>query len=121
MAYPVGSILFEGRQPWHVDVSAAALGVTVGPLQVRAYDTTALETHIRAWTEASAVAARLFPGKAVPFARLVELERRAALRAIDEPIERRYHRNPLRPPGPTSPDRDGPERPGPEPGTGPRP
>lgn len=96
-AYPVGSIIFDGRQPWHVEQVGPAMSVTVGPLQVCAHDLTALDTHMRAWTEASAVATRLFPGKAVPFARLIEHERLAALRAIDSEAERRRPRRNPRP------------------------
>lgn len=100
-AYPMGSIYFEGRQPWHLELVDSSLSVTVGPLQVIAHDATALDTHIRAWTEASAVATRLFPGKAVPFARLVEHQRIAQLRALDREAERRGGKgrpNPLDPP-----------------------
>lgn len=96
-AYPVGSIIFEGRQPWHVEETGRQMSVTVGPLQVRAHDVTALDTHIRVWTEASAIATRLFPGKAVPFARLVEHERLAALRAVDAEAERHRQRRKARP------------------------
>jgi hypothetical protein len=106
-AYPAGSIIFEGRQPWHVDRVGHALAITVGPLQVRAYDMTALETHIRAWTHAAAVATRVFPGRAVPFARLLEQERHERLRAVDEPIDRRYRRLEGRQPGLPRPDEKG--------------
>lgn len=100
-AYPLGSIIFEGRQPWHVENVGMALSVTVGPLQVRLHDVTAVDTHVRAWTEASAVAARLFPGKAVPFARMVEHERISALRAMDAQNERlRQRRKTIIPPPP---------------------
>lgn len=119
-AYPAGSIIFEGRQPWHVDRVGHALAITVGPLQVRAYDMTALETHIRAWTQAAAVATRVFPGRAVPFARVLEQERQARLRAVDEPINRRYRRLDGRQPGLPQPDGKGLEPPAPGlPGTGP--
>jgi hypothetical protein len=113
-AYPAGSIIFEGRQPWNVDRVGHALAVTVGPLQIRAHDATALQTHIRAWTQAAAVATRLFPGRSWPFARLLEAERRERLRAVDEPIDRGHRRNQLRPPGRTPPDRSGDGRPGPD-------
>ena len=119
-AYPVGSIILDGRQPWHVDRAGHALAVTVGPLQVRAHDMTALETHIRAWTEAAAVATRLFPGRALPFARLLEHERRERLRAIDEPSNRRSLGQQRRLPGPTAPGARGIDRPAPDlPGSGP--
>ena len=125
-AYPLGSIVFEGRQPWHVDLAGHALAVTVGPLQVRAHDMTALHTHVRAWTEAAAVAARVFPGRALPFARLLEQERRARLRGVDESIERRYRqveqrrRDALQPARPGPPGRNGTAPPGPGlPGDGP--
>lgn len=115
-AYPLGSIIFEGRQPWHVDLAGHALAVTVGPLQVRAHDMTALHTHVRAWTEAAAVAARVFPGRALPFARLLEQERQARLRGVDESIDRRYQqveqrRRDARQPG--RPGRDGVDPAGP--------
>lgn len=119
-AYPLGSVIFEGRQPWHVDRVGHALAVTVGPLQVRAHDMTALQTHIRAWTEAAAIAARVFPGRAVPFARLLEQERRERLRVVDEPIDRRYRGLEPRPPGVTRPDQKGIDPPDRGlPGTGP--
>jgi hypothetical protein len=88
-AYPVGSVVFEGRQPWQVRRAGDALEVVVGPLAVRAHDITALDTHIRAWAEASALAARVFPGKAVPFGQLVEHQRRQTIRALDESPTRR--------------------------------
>lgn len=106
-AYPAGSIYFEGRQPWHVEHAGLALSITVGPLQVRVHDATAVDTHIRAWTEASAFATRLFPGKAVPFARLVEHERISALRALDAERERNRPRRNTRAEAPvTQPTRD---------------
>jgi hypothetical protein len=64
----------------------------VGPLAVRAHDITALDTHIRAWAEASALAARVFPGKAVPFGQLVEHQRRQAIQALDDAPTRRTPR-----------------------------
>lgn len=88
-AYPVGSIIFEGRQQWQASNTGAAIEVTVGPLLVRARDMTALDTHVRAWTEASALACRVYPGKSVPFARLVEQQRLAVLRALDAQQGRR--------------------------------
>jgi hypothetical protein len=113
-AYPLGSLLLEGRQPWHANRIGHALAVTVGPLQVRVHDMIALDTHVRVWSEAAAIATRLFPGRAVPFARLVELERRDRLRAVDEPIDRRYDRRRPGPPAPGSGPTPGGERPGPE-------
>jgi hypothetical protein len=88
-AYPAGSIILEGRQAWQVSHSGHALDITVGPLRVRVHDMTALDTHVRAWSQASAVALRTFPGKALPFARLVEQERYAPLRAAEAAAERR--------------------------------
>jgi hypothetical protein len=102
-AIPCASLIFDGRQPWHVERVGPAMSITVGPLQVIARDATALDTHIRAWTEASAVAARLFPGRAVPFSRLIEHERIAQLRALDQKAEqRRRRRRPSLPVPPTS-------------------
>lgn len=91
-AFPSASLIFDGRQPWHVERVGPAMSITVGPLQVIARDATALDTHIRAWTEASAVASRLFPGRAVPFSRLVEHERIAQLKAVDREAEKRRQR-----------------------------
>jgi hypothetical protein len=116
VAYPSASIIFDGRQPWHLDHVGPAMSITVGPLKVVAYDVTALDTHIRAWTEASAVATRLFPGKAVPFARLVEHQRIGQLRALDRQPAPRRPRKPVRPPEP--PRRDGRGDAGPNGGRG---
>lgn len=88
-AYPTGSILLDGRQRWQVTPRGMALAVTVGPLQVRVHDWTALDTHVRAWTEASAVASRLFPGKSLPFNQLVNQARRNACREWDATVDRR--------------------------------
>jgi hypothetical protein len=107
-AYPSASVIFDGRQQWHVEQVGAAMSITVGPLQVLAHDATALDTQIRAWTEASAVAARLFPGQAVPFSRLVEHERIAQLKAIDRQAGQRSRRHLPRPSAPPAPGRDGP-------------
>ena len=111
VAYPSASVIFDGRQPWHVDQGGPAMTVTVGPLKVVAYDVTALDTHVRAWTEASAVATRLFPGRAVPFARLVEHQRKAQLGALDQlRTTRRSGLRPPEPPGRQGRDDAGPER-----------
>lgn len=88
-AYPAASVILDGRQRWQVSHTGPALDVTVGPLLVRVHDVPALETHIRAWTQASAIAARAFPGKAVPFARLVEHARYAEVRSIEAARDRR--------------------------------
>jgi hypothetical protein len=94
-AYPAGSILLDGRQPWQVTPEGMALRVTVGPLQVVVHDLTALDTHVRAWTEASAMAARLFPGKAMPFNRLVDQARKDHYREIDATRDRERSRRRL--------------------------
>ncbi len=107
VAYPSATVIFDGRQQWHVQQLGAAMSITVGPLQVLAHDATALDTHIRAWTEASAVAARLFPGRAVPFSRLVEHERIAQLKAVDRETEQRRQRRRPRPLTPPPPGREG--------------
>jgi hypothetical protein len=82
-AYPAASVILDGRQPWQVSHTGPVMDVTVGPLLVRVHDVTALETHVRAWAQASAIAARAFPGKAVPFARLVEHARYAEVRSLE--------------------------------------
>jgi hypothetical protein len=96
-AFPSGSVIFDGRQPWQVTPRDSSLAVTVGPLQVTVHDWTALDTHVRAWTEASAVATRLYPGKAMAFNQLVNVARRDALREVDAQIERRSNANRRRP------------------------
>jgi hypothetical protein len=88
-AYPAASVILDGRQQWQVSLTGPALDVTVGPLLVRVHDVTALETHVRAWAQASAAAIRVFPGKAVSFARLVEHERFADVRAVEQAQQRR--------------------------------
>ncbi len=96
----MGSIIFEGRQHWQASNTGDAIEVTVGPLLVRVRDMTALDTHVRAWTEASALAARVYPGKSLPFAQLVAQQRVAVLRALDSQPTRRPARKPKgRPPG----------------------
>ena len=87
-AYPAGSLLLEGRQRWGVVPRSDSLAVTVGSLQVNVYDFTALDTHVRAWTEATALATRLFPNKAVPFTQLVNQARKDALREVDRRIDK---------------------------------
>jgi hypothetical protein len=88
-AFSSGSVIFDGRQRWQVTPRDTTLVVTVGPLQVTVHDWTALDTHVRAWTEASAVATRLYPGKAMPFNQLVNVARKDALREIDAQVDRR--------------------------------
>ena len=87
-AFPAGSLILDGRQRWSVTPRPDHLAVTVGPLQVNVYDFTALDTHVRAWTEATAVATRLFPNRAVPFNLLVTQARRDALREVDRRIDK---------------------------------
>ena len=87
-AFPAGSLILDGRQRWSVVPRSDRLAVTVGPLQVNVYDFTALDTHVRAWTEASALATRLFPDKAVPFNMLVNQARQNALRDVDRRLDR---------------------------------
>lgn len=87
-AFPAGSLIFDGRQRWNVVPRADRLAVTVGPLQVNVHDFTALDTHVRAWTQASALATQLFPNRAVPFNMLVTQARRNALRDVDRRIDK---------------------------------
>lgn len=87
-AFPAGSLILDGRQRWNVVPRPDHLAVTVGPLRVNVYDFTALDTHVRAWTEATALATRLFPNKAVPFSLLVNQARKNALRDVDRRIDR---------------------------------
>jgi hypothetical protein len=91
-AFPTGSVFYDGHQPWQVTPKEQVLVVTVGPLQVNVHDWIALDTHLRAWTEASAVAAKVFPGKAVPFGRLIDKARTNAFREIDAKLERDRNR-----------------------------
>lgn len=83
VAYPAASVILDGRQRWQVSHTGPVMDVTVGPLLVRVHDVTALETHVRAWAQASAIAARAFPGRALPFARLLEHARYAEVRSIE--------------------------------------
>lgn len=99
-AYPAASVILDGRQRWQVSHAGPVLDVTVGPLLVRVHDVTALETHVRAWAQASAVATRAFPGKAVPFARLVEHARYAEIRSLETA---QVQRQSARPRGPRAP------------------
>ena len=87
-AYPAASVILDGRQRWQVSHTGPVMDVTVGPLLVRVHDMTALETHVRAWAQASAIATRAFPGKAVPFARLLEHARYAEVRALETARQR---------------------------------
>jgi hypothetical protein len=59
---------------------------------VAVHDFTALDTHLRAWTEASALATKVFPGKAVPFNDLLDRARAAEFRRIDGAIDKLPHR-----------------------------
>jgi hypothetical protein len=88
VAVPAGSLILDGRQRWRVVPRPDSLAVTVGALQVNVYDFTALDTHVRAWTEGTAVATRLFPNKAVPFTRLAQQARQDAIRDADRRSER---------------------------------
>lgn len=72
VAYPASSVIFEGRQPWTVSTVNPGLTVTFGCVSITVHDRAALETQTRAWAEASAISAKLFPGRAVPFGRLLE-------------------------------------------------
>ena len=98
-AHPGGSVIFEGRQPWNLSTRGEGLTVTVGPLSVRVRDWTALDTHVRAWSEASAVAMRIFPGRSVPFTKLLErarissIQRAAGERDPDGPHRRGVDRD----------------------------
>lgn len=78
-AYPVGSVIFEGRQPWTVSTAGDGLTVTFGCVRVAVRDRAALETNTRAWREASAISAKLYPGRAVPYGQLL---RRAQITSI---------------------------------------
>lgn len=87
-AFSAGSLILDGRQRWNAVPRSNSLAVTVGPLQVNVYDFTALDTHVRAWTEATALATRLFPNKTVPFNMLVTQARQNALREVDRRIDK---------------------------------
>ena len=91
-ASTAGSVIFDGRQPWHAAAHTLTMVVTVGPLRVAVHDFTALDTHLRAWTEASALATRVFPGRAVPFNDLLDRARAAELRRVDGAIDKLPHR-----------------------------
>jgi hypothetical protein len=92
-AHPASSVIFEGRQPWNLSTRGEGLTVTVGCLSVRVRDWTALDTHVRAWSEASAVAMRIFPGRAVPFTQLVQ---QARISSIQRAAGERQRRGPRR-------------------------
>jgi hypothetical protein len=101
VAVPSGSIVFDGAQRWSVSTArgTGAL-VTIGCLQVRVVDRTALDIHVRAWSEAMDMAVQAFPTSAVPFSRMVSNARFNDLDrglGVWQPIED-----------------DGPRRPGPE-------
>lgn len=70
-AYPVGSVIFTGRQPVNLSTQGDGLLVTVGCVQIRVRDNTALDTHVRAWAQASDLGTRVFPGRAAPFGHLL--------------------------------------------------
>jgi hypothetical protein len=91
-ASTAGSVIFDGRQPWHAAAQTLTMVVTVGPLRVAVHDFMALDTHLRAWMEASAQATRLFPGRAVSFNDLLDRARAAELRRIDSAIDKLPHR-----------------------------
>lgn len=72
LAVPCGSVVFEGAQRWSISTSrgAGAL-ITIGCLQVQVLDRTALDIHVRAWSEAMDMAVQAFPTRTVPFSRMV--------------------------------------------------
>jgi hypothetical protein len=80
LAVPSGSVVFDGPQPWAIStlVGAGAI-VTIGCLKVHVHDRTALDVHVRAWAAASDLATKAFPGRHVPFSRLVSNARYAGL------------------------------------------
>jgi hypothetical protein len=91
-AYPVGDVVVEGKQ--HFDVIPPHFGqhhavVTTGWLTVRVHDQFSLDTHVRAWKQASAVGQRVLRTRPVPFARLLEAERRRAIELARRPPQRR--------------------------------
>ena len=78
-AYPAGSVILDGRQRWAISTAGEGLTVAIGCLHVQVRDRVALDTHVCAWAQASALATRVYPGRAVPYAQLV---RRAQISSI---------------------------------------
>jgi hypothetical protein len=88
-AYPIAEVVVEGRQRWNVkppELGRAHLEVGAGWFTVRVHDRVALDTQVRAWSEASAHAIRIFGrSRAMPFDELLE---RQQIRAIREAAAR---------------------------------
>jgi hypothetical protein len=82
-AYPIAEVVVEGRQPWNVrppQGNQPVLQVTAGWLTVRIHDRVALDTQVRAWTEASAFGGRVFGNRTTPFDALLEQQQIRATR-----------------------------------------
>jgi hypothetical protein len=72
VAVPCGSVVFDGAQRWAVSsVRGAGVLVTIGCVQVQARDRVAFDLHVRAWAEAADLASHAYPGRTVPFSRMV--------------------------------------------------
>ena len=69
---PSGSVVFDGAQPWAVTVvPGGGVRVSVGSVQVQARDRDAFDVHVRAWADAVDFATRIYPGRSVPFTRML--------------------------------------------------
>ena len=100
-AVPCGSVVFDGAQPWSVTISRdAGTLVTIGCLQVRVRDWTALDVHVRAWAQAMDLAVKAFPDQGIPFSRMVS---NARFNELDRGVGIWQARE-------DGPERDGPRR-----------
>lgn len=99
-AYPVGEVILEGRQSWSITEPHATQFdglVTVGCLRVRVHDRVALDTQVRAWSEAAAHARHIFGGRTPPFGRLLEQARITAVQQAAREHDRSVGRGRPRP------------------------
>jgi hypothetical protein len=94
-AFPIAEIVMEGRQHWNIagpEAGQHPLLVSVGKLTFRVHDRVALDTHVRAWAQASAFTGRVYSRRTPPFDQLLEQAQIAAVRTAARDHDRRVER-----------------------------
>ena len=85
----------EGRQHWNVaepKTGRHELLLSVGQVTFRVHDRVALDTHVRAWAQASAFTGRVYSRRTPPFDQLLEQAQIAAVRMAARDHDRRVER-----------------------------
>jgi len=94
-AFPIAEVVMEGRQRWNIaepQTGRRELLLSVGQVTFRVHDRVALDTHVRAWAQASAFTARVYSRHAPPFGELLEQAQIAAVRMAAREHDRRVER-----------------------------